>query len=114
MPFVCLEIPVELTQQTADAIRLGVKGAIHKHLASKDPKFDFVALHEVSEQIAGVTIDLRPGRTAQQKQSFVDEISVLLGQQLGISAEGIYVVFREIAAENHYCGGHPIVPFTPR
>ena len=114
MPFVCLEIPAELTQQTADAIRLGVKVAIHKQLASRDPKFDFVAVHEISEQIAGMTVDLRPGRTAQQKQGFVDEVGALLGQQLGISPESIYIVFREIAAENHYCGGHPIVPFTPR
>ena len=113
MPFVCLEIPAVLTRQTADTIRLGVKGAIHKHLATKDPKFDFVAVHEVSEQIAGVTIDLRPGRTAEQKQGFVDEVGALLGQQLGISAEDIYVVFREIVAENHYCGGHPIAPFKP-
>ena len=62
MPFVCLEIPAELTRQTADTIRLGVKGAIHKHLATEGSKFNFVAVHEVSEQIAGVTIDLRPSR----------------------------------------------------
>jgi phenylpyruvate tautomerase PptA (4-oxalocrotonate tautomerase family) len=114
MPFVCLEVPVNLTQEASELIRAGVKAAIHKHLASSDPKFDFVAIHEISEQIAGVTVDLRPGRTPRQKQGFVDAVGTLLGQQFGISANDIYVLFREISAENHYCGGHPITPFTPR
>jgi phenylpyruvate tautomerase PptA (4-oxalocrotonate tautomerase family) len=114
MPFVCLEIPTDLTQEASEMIRTGVKAAIHKHLATSDPKFDFVAIHEISEQIAGMTVDLPPGRTLQQKQGFVDDVGILLRQQFGISADDIYVVFREISSENHYCGGHPIASFTSR
>jgi phenylpyruvate tautomerase PptA (4-oxalocrotonate tautomerase family) len=117
MPFVCLELPSSLPRDTASSLRAKIKSAIHQHLATKDPTYDYVVIHEESADfdsaMAGVTVDLRAGRSELQKQTFVDETCEALRQYVGIKRQNVYVLFRESIAANHYCGGKAIGEFVP-
>jgi len=110
MPFVCLELPQGLARDAVESLRKHVKAAIREHLATRDPRYDYAVIHEgaLEQGFAGVTVDLRPGRTEGQKQGFVDAICRALSDMTGITSENVYVVFREVLAANHYCGGKPI------
>jgi phenylpyruvate tautomerase PptA (4-oxalocrotonate tautomerase family) len=117
MPYVCLELPIGLSNDAVMSIRKKVRTSVHKHLATKETKYDYIVVHQVAVDVdgvgAGVTVDLRPGRSEFQKQGFADEVCEALRHCASIESEAVYILFREIVAANHYCGGKPISEYGP-
>ena len=117
MPVIRVEVPAGTSADTQKAIRVAVKAAVLKTLAPKQTKYDYVAVREVVAEIGDgvplVEIDLRPGREPERKKALVDAIAGILNETMGVDAADVYVVFRENAAENHYCGGTPLPPWVP-
>ena len=117
MPRVIVEMPIGTSSEVIEAIRGKIKIGVHEILATKDPKYDYVAVREVHAEIGNgspfVAVDLRPGRSAEAKRAFVDLVVKALEETSGIAKGDTYVLFRESEAPNHYCGGYPIGPFDP-
>ena len=117
MPVIRVEVPTGTPVETQQAIRSEVKAAVLRTLAPKETKYDYVAVREVVAEIGDgvplVEIDLRPGREPPRKQALADAIAEVLDRAMGVRPADIYVVFRENAGENHYCGGTPLPPWVP-
>jgi 4-oxalocrotonate tautomerase family enzyme len=116
MPNISVDLPRSSADSVLVAIHQSIKLAVHEHLATKDPKFDYVNIREVVGPIGNgtpmVAVDLRPGRSAERKRAFVDAVSRILKEQLEISREDICVVFRETDGSNYFCGGEPISAYV--
>lgn len=117
MPVIRIEVPEGTQQDKKRRIRDGVKQAVLDTLAPKETKYDYVAVREVFGEIGDgvplVTVDLRPGREPRRKKALVDAIAAILGQELGVKPEDVYVLFRETVAELHYTGGVPLPAWVP-
>ncbi len=117
MPVVRVEVPEGTPAETKRDIRNKVKQAVLDTLAPKETKYDYVAVREVTGEIGDgvpiVTVDLRPGRAAERKAALAHAIAAVLNQTMGIAAEDVYVLYRENPAENHYCGGTPLLAWVP-
>ena len=117
MPVIRIEIPEGVSVATKRRIRKGAKQAVLDTLAPKETKYDYVAVREVFGEIGDgvplVTVDLRPGREAERKKALADALATLLNEELNVAPQDVYVLYRENPAENHYCGGEPLVPWEP-
>lgn len=117
MPVIRIEVPEGTDRETKRRIRDGVKQAVLDTLAPKETKYDYVAIREAFGEMGDglplVTVDLRPGREADRKKALVDAIADILQVELGSDPIDLYVLFREIPAENHYTGGTPLPAWVP-
>ena len=117
MPVIRIELPENTAQEVKARVRDGVKQAVLDTLAPKETKYDYVAVQEAFGEIGDglplVTVDLRPGRSAERKKALVDAIAAILTRELGVAPVDLYVLFRETAAENHYTGGTPLPDWVP-
>ena len=117
MPVIRIEVPEGTDRGCKTRIREGVKQAVLDTLAPKETKYDYVAVREAFAEIGDglplVAVDLRPGREPERKKALVDAIAAILNAELGVVAEDVYVLFREIPAENHYTGGQPLPAWVP-
>lgn len=117
MPVIRIEVPEGTSGEIKKRLREGAKQSVLETLAPKETKYDYVAVREVFAEIGDgvplVTIDLRPGREAERKKALVDALADLLKAELDVSPVDLYVLYRENAAENHYCGGTPLPDWVP-
>lgn len=117
MPIVRVELPHGFSAEQKARTREAVKAAVLKTLAPKETKYDYVAIREVFAEIGDgapvITVDLRPGREPERKAALAEAIAQALHAVLGIEARDVYVLFRETAAANHYCGGKPLPQWVP-
>lgn len=117
MPVVRIDLPEQTDHAARAVIRDGVKAAVLKTLAPKETKYDYVAVREAFGEIGDglpfVEVHLRPGREAARKKALFDAIAEVLGDELGILPEDLYVLFVETEAANHYAGGAPLAEWAP-
>lgn len=117
MPIVRVELPLGVSAPKKAEVRRAVKAAVLKTLAPKETKYDYVAIREVFGEIGDgapvVTVDLRPGREQARKAALAGAIAAALEESLGIDPADVYVLFRETAAADHYCGGKPLADWVP-
>ena len=117
MPVIRIEVPEGTPRDKKQRIREGAKKAVIDTLAPKETKYDYVAVREVFGEIGDgvplITVDLRPGREAERKKALTDAIASLLKAELNVEPVDVYVLYREIPAENHYCGGEPLPAWVP-
>jgi phenylpyruvate tautomerase PptA (4-oxalocrotonate tautomerase family) len=117
MPVVRVELPPGFSDEKKARTRQAVKAAVLKTLAPKEARYDYVAIREVWGEIGDgvpvVTVDLRPGREEERKAALAESIAESLEAVLGIKGQDVYVLFRETAAGNHYCGGKPLPEWVP-
>jgi 4-oxalocrotonate tautomerase len=52
-----------------------------------------------------ITVDMFPGRTAEQKRALVHELTEALVRTCDVKREGVWVVLREVQPENWAIGG---------
>ncbi|MBA4783456.1 MAG: tautomerase family protein [Rhizobiales bacterium] len=117
MPAIRIEISDQTDRATMLRIRDSVKKAVLVTLAPKETKFDYVTIYgvvaEYGDGIPLITVDLRPGREAVRKKALVDAIAAILKNEIGVTPEDIYVLFREIPASNHFTGGIALKEWVP-
>lgn len=117
MPIVRVEVPHGMSDEKKGEVRSAVKSAVLETLAPKEAKYDYVAIREVYAEAGDgapiVTVDLRPGREQERKAALVHALAEALSKSAGFAPEDLYVLFRETAAANHYCGGTPLPEWVP-
>ena len=117
MPIVRADIPHGFSDDEKEGLRAAIKDAIVKALAPKETKYIYVAIREVFAKAGDgaptVTVDLRPGRETERKDALARAIAATFTEAAGIEASDVYLLFRETAAANHYCGGTPLADWVP-
>lgn len=117
MPVVRVEIPESTPVEIAAELRRRVRAAVERTLAPKEVKYEYVAvrrvLAELGDGVPAVTVDLRPGRGAERKAALVRQLEVIFEELMQSPPRDLYVLFREVDAANHYCGGEPLPPWVP-
>lgn len=52
-----------------------------------------------------ITVDMFPGRTAEQKRALVHELTEAMARTCDVKREAVWVVLREVQPENWAIGG---------
>lgn len=117
MPIVRADIPLGCSDDEKEALRAAIKAAIVKALAPKETKYIYVAIRDVfapsGDGAPTVTVDLRPGRETERKNALAQAIAGAFTETTGTDPRDVYLLFRETAAANHYCGGRPLPDWVP-
>lgn len=122
MPIVRVDIPMGQANEVKDALRAGIKQAIDEVF---DPaqrgrypetrKWIYVSIQEaygfLGDGLPTVTIDTRPGRTAETKTRLASRICDVFEQALG--TRDVYVLLREVMAADHIGAGVPLPEWRP-
>jgi phenylpyruvate tautomerase PptA (4-oxalocrotonate tautomerase family) len=122
MPIVRVDIPSGYSNDVKDSIRSGIKSAIDEVLdpgqGGRHPetrKWIYVSVREaygrLGDGLPTVTIDTRPGRSAEQKSKLAKRICDVFQAALG--TRDVYVLLREVAAMDHIGGGTPLPEWRP-
>lgn len=122
MPIVKVDVPEGCPNATKDGLIADIKAAIDEII---DPaqqgqypetrKWIYVAVRETYGKLGAglptVTIDTRPGRSAEQKLALARSICDIFDRRLG--TQDVYVLFRSTPAEDHLGAGTPLPKWTP-
>jgi phenylpyruvate tautomerase PptA (4-oxalocrotonate tautomerase family) len=116
VPIVRIDLPFGYPEDYKERLRQSAKAAVIDVLAPPDARYVYVGVCDVFARVGDgvptVTVDLRPGREADQAPALASALADSVASVAGIAHEHIYVLFRVSEAANHYCGGEPLPEWT--
>lgn len=108
MLLIRIHIPPGYLPENKEAIRQAVKDAALAALTIDASHHVYVSVHEahgrMGDGLPTVIIDSEPLVDAERKQALASQVSQAVASHAGTTVGQIYLLIREIVAENHFVG----------
>ncbi len=108
MLIIRIYIPPGYLPENKEALRQAVKDAALAALTIDASDHVYVSVHEahgrMGDGLPTVIIDTKPLADAERKRALASQVSQAVVLHAGVTFEQVYLLIREIGAENHFVG----------
>ncbi len=103
-----IHIPPGYLLDYKETVRQAVKTAAVAALDIADPSLVYVSVSDahgrIGDGLPTVMLDVMPIADPQRKAALATQVAQAVAAHAGGSSDDVYLLIRETAAENHYCG----------